>query len=222
MITLYHHPICPLSRQVRIYLKELQLEFKSIKEDYWQKNPEYLTLNRFGVVPAIVFEEKKVLSGIYSILEYFVDNLDNFFFMPEDIFQRAAVREYLSWFNEKFYREVTKIIIDEKIVRLFKRAGPPRSDLIKLAKNNLRLHLSFLENTIRDSGYIVGGQISCAEVSAASHLSVLDFFGEIDWDKLEVLKNWYSILKSRPGFKSLLQDQIPGFKPPAHYSDLDF
>ena len=39
---------------------------------------------------------------------------------------------------------------------------------------------------------------------------------------LRRLKDWYAKIKSRPAFRSLLADQVPGFRPAAHYADLDF
>ena len=36
------------------------------------------------------------------------------------------------------------------------------------------------------------------------------------------LHDWYSKIKSRPAFRSILADLVPGFTPPQHYADLDF
>ena len=35
-------------------------------------------------------------------------------------------------------------------------------------------------------------------------------------------KDWYVRIKSRPSFRPLLADRVPGVQPPEHYSDLDF
>jgi glutathione S-transferase len=37
-----------------------------------------------------------------------------------------------------------------------------------------------------------------------------------------VVKDWYAKIKSRPAFRSILADQVPGFPQPPHYADLDF
>ena len=41
-------------------------------------------------------------------------------------------------------------------------------------------------------------------------------------DEDEAAKAWYVRIKSRPAFRSLLTDSLPGLQPPAHYADLDF
>jgi glutathione S-transferase len=44
----------------------------------------------------------------------------------------------------------------------------------------------------------------------------------VPWDAHEPAKEWYARIKSRPSFRTILADHIPGVPPPAHYADLDF
>jgi glutathione S-transferase len=44
----------------------------------------------------------------------------------------------------------------------------------------------------------------------------------VPWDDHEPAKEWYARIKSRPSFRPLLSDHIPGAPPPKHYADLDF
>jgi glutathione S-transferase len=37
-----------------------------------------------------------------------------------------------------------------------------------------------------------------------------------------VAREWYQRIKSRPSFRVLLSDTIPGMAPSAHYANLDF
>ncbi|MDR0773859.1 MAG: glutathione S-transferase family protein [Rickettsia sp.] len=222
MRKLYHHPICPLSRQVRVYLKELDVQFTMVKEDYWLRDKEFLSLNQAGATPVLQEASTLIIAGIYPITEYLHEKYPNFNFIDEDIDIRCEIRRLLSWFNEKFYREVTKIIIDEKIVRSFCQLGGPRTDFLRAAKNNLSHHLSYMSNLFEKRSFIASNSLSCADIAAACHISVLDYFSEINWDKWLSIRHWYAIMKSRPSFRFLLHDQIPGFTPPTCYADLDF
>jgi glutathione S-transferase len=65
-------------------------------------------------------------------------------------------------------------------------------------------------------------QLTLADLSAASHLSVVDYLGDIGWDRYPEAKRWYQWMKSRPSFRPLLADHIPGLPPPPHYANLDF
>ena len=70
--------------------------------------------------------------------------------------------------------------------------------------------------------YLAGNKISLADFSAAAHVSVLDYLGEVSWEEYPETKAWYARMKSRPSFQSLLNDRIAGMIPPNTYSDLDF
>jgi len=215
--------MCPLSRQVRVLLKELELEFGMIKEEYWLRRSEFTKMNPASNLPVIEFSDSKlILVGIYPIIEYINDAYENFYFMPASPEEKSGVRKYLSWFNEKFYREVTKILIDEKMIRLLMRNGSPRTNFLKAAKDNLNNHMKFLSSCLENNSYLVSEKLTCADIAAAAHISVVDYFGEITWDIWPIVKHWYSIIKSRPAFRPLLLDHIPGFTPSKTYADLDF
>ena len=46
--------------------------------------------------------------------------------------------------------------------------------------------------------------------------------GEMPWHEYPAVKAWYQKIKSRPSFRALLADRVPGSSPPLAYSDLDF
>ncbi len=222
MKNLYHHPVCPLSRQIRLYLRELNINFDLIREEYWLQNTEFLKLNPAGTLPILQESSGITICGIYPITEYLNDKYPNFQFFNENSDINIEVRRMLVWFNDKFYREVTKIIIDEKFIRLMAGLGAPKTELLKKANANLSHHLNYLTQILEQKSFFASNQISSADVAASCHLSVLDYFGEINWDKYPVIKDWYSTLKSRPSFRVLLSDQLPGFAPSITYADLDF
>ena len=70
--------------------------------------------------------------------------------------------------------------------------------------------------------WLAGDQMSIADFAAAAQLSCLDYIGDVDWSRNAALKDWYAKVKSRPAFRSILADLLPGFTPPEHYADLDF
>ena len=46
--------------------------------------------------------------------------------------------------------------------------------------------------------------------------------GDVPWQQFPAVREWYASIKSRPSFRPLLADQLPGFPPASHYADLDF
>ena len=65
-------------------------------------------------------------------------------------------------------------------------------------------------------------RLTIADITASAHLSVLDFLGEVPWDKYPEVKEWYAQIKSRPSFRPILADRVLGYSPPIYYADLDF
>jgi glutathione S-transferase len=70
--------------------------------------------------------------------------------------------------------------------------------------------------------WLAGNDMTLADFAAAAQLSCLDYVSDVPWDRYEMVKDWYAKIKSRPAFRSLLADHVPGFRPAPHYADLDF
>ena len=65
-------------------------------------------------------------------------------------------------------------------------------------------------------------KIELADLTAAAHISCIDYLGDMPWEKFPEIKHWYSRIKSRPSFRSILTDKIIGIPPRGNYALLDF
>jgi glutathione S-transferase len=70
--------------------------------------------------------------------------------------------------------------------------------------------------------WLAGDQLSYADLAAAAHLSCADYLGDVAWDENEGARAWYAKMKSRPSFRALLAERVPGMAPAASYENLDF
>jgi glutathione S-transferase len=86
----------------------------------------------------------------------------------------------------------------------------------------LHIHLEYVAWLSDRRTWLAGDQFTLADIAAAAHLSVVDYLGDIPWDGHPEGKDWYARVKSRPSFRPLLADHLPGAPPPQHYADLDF
>ena len=64
--------------------------------------------------------------------------------------------------------------------------------------------------------------LTIADFAAAAHFSCLDYISDVDWDRSDLVRQWYATIKSRPAFRGVLADQVPGLHPAPHYAQLDF
>jgi glutathione S-transferase len=132
------------------------------------------------------------------------------------------VRRLVAWFDGKFAHEVTRNLLGEKFMKRLMGRGNPDARALREGYQALRQHLEHLGWLAETRTWLAGPALSLADFAAAGHLSALDFAGEVDWSVSAPAKEWYARIKSRPAFRPLLGDRVPGVMPPAHYADLDF
>ena len=226
MRTLYHLWLCPFSRKVRIALSEKKLNYDLVIEKSWERRKAFLALNPAGEVPVLleINDENSniVLADSSSICEYLEDSHPNPPLIDGAATDRAEIRRLIAWFDLKFYREVTRNLVDEKINKRFLGLGAPSSIAIRAGHSNIGTHLSYIEYLMERQNWLSGDKFSLADISAAAQLSCVDYINDVPWEEYPEAKSWYARLKSRPSVRPLLADRIPGVPPPKHYANLDF
>lgn len=230
MISLYHHPLCPHSRFVRLLLGEYGIEPELIEENVSERRRDFLILDPAGQTPVLVEHPGIVVSGPGTIAEYFDETrglaLGKHRLLPEDPLSRVEVRRLVDWFGQKFFNEVTNWLVTEKVYKRYmlreRGGGPPDMDLVRAARANIRTHMRYISYLAGSRKWLAGNSLSHADLAAAAQLSCVDFLGDVPWEENEAAKLWYSRVKSRPAFRSLLADRLPGLSPAPVYADLDF
>jgi glutathione S-transferase len=226
---LIHHRLCPHSRFVRVALAEYGIAPELVDEPVWERREEFLALNPAGTTPVLI-DEGVTVPGAAVIAEYIDEKIGlergNQRLMPAGIEARVETRRLTHWFNDKFFAEVTDYLVHEKI---FKRhlpvaegGGPPDSSAIRAARANIRYHLDYIGWLLKERNWLACERLTYADLAAAAHLSTADYLGDVPWDENENAKHWYARMKSRPAFRPLLMEGLPGMTPPASYADLDF
>lgn len=221
MVLLIHHPVSPHSRKIRILMSEKRMLFVLKEEEPWKLSPDVFKLNPAGELPIFLYDGNIVV-GNYAITEYLEEFNKEIKLLPQDIKQRAEVRRLVEWFDEKFYKEVYKNIVAEKVHKRFGIGTAPDSRILKVGLNNLNFHLEYIDWLTERHNYLAGDDFSLADITVAAHLSVVDYLGDVPWDGYKNAKLWYSKIKSRPSFKEILKDNIKGILPAKHYINLDF
>jgi len=222
MRVLYHSLLSPFSRKVRVVLAEKNLDFTMKAEKPWERRPEFLALHPAGEVPVLIEPDSTVLAGTDSIVEYLDEVYRDKILIGINAGDRAEVRRLVAWFDAKMDREVTENLVGEKMLKRMGREGQPNSQAIRAGHANLPGHLDYIGYLVERRRWLAGDHFSLADITASAHLSSLDYLGDVPWDAHEPAKEWYARIKSRPSFRAILSDHMPGAPPPKHYADLDF
>lgn len=221
MVLLIHHPVSPFSRKVRIAMAEKRMLFVLKEEEPWRLSQDVYKLNPAGELPIYIYDGN-IISGNYAISEFLEESSKDYKLLPSDVKARAEVRRLVEWFDSKFYKEVFRNIVYEKVHKRFGSGLAPDSRILKVGLNNLNFHLEYIDWLAERNNYLAGENFTLADVTAAAHLSVADYLGDVPWDSYRNAKLWYSKIKSRPSFKDILKDNIKGILPAKHYANLDF
>ena len=230
MLTLFHHPLSPQSRYVRLILSEYGIPVRLVEERFWDRREEFLLLNPAGEVPVLVAEGQPAVPGAGVIAEFVEESLppaeavDRL--MPAAAVDRVEVRRLAAWFNGKFEAEVSGPLVLERVFKRYmtreQGGGSPDTDALRAARHNIRYHLAYIGWLARSRDWLAGERMSLADLAAAAHLSAMDYLGEVPWSEDEAAKQWYARVKSRPSFRPLLAETLAGLPPAEHYGDLDF
>lgn len=213
MRRLVHLLLSPPSRFARLLIAEKRLTFDPA-------TPEDVSAH----LPIFVDQDGTECVGLWAIVDHLEGNYPDHPMSPEDGAARAESLRLVDWAMGPFCEAVTKKIVYEKASQRFTGAAAKRApdmELIRTGREALKLALAVLGETAERHGYLASRECSLGDLAVAAHLSALDYFGEVPWAEHQAAAEWYMRMKSRPSFRSLLADRVPGQPPVSHYAELD-
>jgi glutathione S-transferase len=204
----------PPCRLARLMLGEKRLPCDLVAPDDPQRH-----------LPILVDLDGTKVTGIWALLDYLEGAYPEQPLVPEDAAERAEALRLLDWCQTKFHDEVTRRVLFEKASRVHTgslSSGPPNMDNIRHGRAALLASLKIAAPLAEERGFLAGRNLSLADLALAAHLSALDYYGEVPWPDIPAITEWYTRIKSRPSFRPLLADRVPGQPPVLHYAELDF
>ena len=200
LIQLHESPTSSNCQRVKVVLEEKKLPYRTVRVDLKkgeQKKPEYLKINPYGKVPAIVDGDTVVYESCI-IAEYLDDKYPEPSLMPKDPAQRAKIR----------------ILTDYGVIHLFTAHRALRDELAKLenerdpelvhrAKMDLRNLLLRFEREIGQHSYLAGDSISLLDTNFVARFVQWQRFGVLPDPSLPQLTGWLERMRSRPSVQAI-------------------
>lgn len=226
MPSLVHYPLDPASRIIRLMCAEygVPLDLEEIKP--WLREEALLEINPAATLPILFAESEEPIVGIMATIHAVED-----FYTPETVgglipanpMSRAEMWRLVEWALVKLNDEVTRYLVEEKIAKRDIRGATPEPSVLRAAKANLSEHLLYFNYLLASRKWVAGDEMTLADFALAAHFSTLDYMGDLDWSKVPPeTRDWYSRIKSRPAFRTLLNDRVTAMPPSRGYTDLDF
>ena len=240
---LYNAPQSTCSQRVRFVLNAKALPFEEVKLNLLegdQLKPEYLKLNPNGVVPTLD-HDGEIVTDSTVITEYLDEVAPAQSFTPENAVARARMRALMHFIDEmpaaavrvptfnlaflpKFQamsRDDFVAMAESKPLRrefmmTMGQSGFPKVEM-DAALARLRRSYERMEAEIEKSGgpWLLGRDISLADVAVMPALVRMHDLGLPDWEDLRHVDTWFDKIRAEPAFGptyyhgSLLSERFP-------------
>jgi glutathione S-transferase len=214
MRRLIHLMLSPSCRLARLMVAEKRVACDPVQaEDARHSMPVFIELDGTRC------------EGVWAILDHLEGHYPEHPLAPEDGEERRQSLRWLDWAMGPFHESVTQRVVYEKAGQRYTGAPARRApdmNVIRQGREELKMALRTISEAVETNGNLAGRLPSLGDLAVAAHLSTLDYFGEVPWEGFPAAQEWYVRLKSRPSFRSILADRVPGQPPVAHYAELDF
>jgi len=240
---LYNAPQSTCSQRVRFVLNTKHLPFEEVRLNLLegdQLKSEYLKLNPNGVVPTLDHDGAIIIDSTV-ITEYLDEISPDDSFTPEDPVERAHMRTLMHYVDEmaaaavrvptfnlaflpsfqKMTREAFVAMAESKPLRrefmlTMGQTGFPKADM-DAALGRLRRTWERMDTEIERSGgpWLLGKDISLADVAVMPSLIRIDDLGMPGWRDLPRVATWFDNIRAHPAFKptfyqgSLVSERFP-------------
>lgn len=205
--------LSPPSRFVRLLIAEKRLSCDcAAPEDLAEHLPVFIDL------------DGSRHQGLWAIVDHLEGTYPERPLTPDDDAARSESLRLLDWAMGPFLESVTKRIVYERASQRYTGSAAQRApdmQIVRSGREALRASLADLGAAAERYGCLASRDCTLADLAVAAHLSAIDYFGEVPWSEFPAAAEWYMRIKSRPSFRTLLGDRVPGQPPVSHYADLD-
>ncbi|MEO8301414.1 MAG: glutathione S-transferase family protein [Rhizomicrobium sp.] len=214
MRRLIHVMLSPSCRLARLMVGEKRIACDPVlAEDIKQSMPVFVDMDGTQA------------EGVWAILDHLEHNYPDRPLAPADDAARLNCLRWVDWAMGPFHEKVTQRIVYEKAAPRYTGAGfsrAPDMNVIRAGREELKAALKAIGTAAETNGNLACRETTLGDLAVAAPLSALDYFGEVPWSDFPAASEWYVRMKSRPSFRSLLLDRVPGQPPVTHYTELDF
>jgi glutathione S-transferase len=193
MIRLYDYLPSGNGYKVRLLLTQLAVQFERVERDIVKgetRTPEFLRKFPNGRIPAIEFDDGRLLSESNAIISYFAEGTS---FMPADRFERAQVLQWLffeQYSHEPYIASVRYLVIHPDV-------SDPRRAILDMMRRRGYDALGVMEEHLKPREWFVGERYSVADIALYAYTHVANE-GGFDLAGYPAIRAWLERVKSQP------------------------
>ncbi len=183
--------------RVRMAMEEKNLSYTVIEENLASFSPELLRLHPEGKVP-VLLHDQQVIYESSIITEYLDEVFPSPPLMPQAPQGRAQVRLWTHWCNEIFKPDLDEFKYEWKTLTEGRRLE---------LKGRLLGHLNQLETTLGEKEFIVGTDLTLADIHLFPFYRQLQKIpsNDLDTSVFPKLNSWLDKILARPSFERTMR-----------------
>jgi glutathione S-transferase len=193
--------------KVRLLLTQLAIPFELIERDIIKgetRTPEFVAKFPNGRIPAVEFEDGKLLFESNAIISYFAESTQ---FLPPGRFERAQV---LQWLFFEQYSHEPYIASVRYLVHIGPEVQDPRRAMLDMMIRRGYEALDVMDQHLASRDWFVGISYSIADIGLYAYTHVADE-GGFDLGKYPAIGKWLARVRSQP--RHLAITERPGSAP---------
>ena len=193
MIRLYDYLPSGNGYKVRLLLTQLGIAFERVELNIIKgetRTREFLGKYPNGRIPAVEFDDGKLLFESNAIIMYFADGTP---FLSEDRFERAQTLQWL--FFEQYSHE--PYIASVRFLVLYPQVQDDRRPILDAMRRRGHDALGVMEGHLKSHEWFVGARYSVADIALYAYTNVAGE-GGFDLSGYPAIRAWLDRVKSQP------------------------
>ena len=207
MIILYGAPASVFVRKPRILLQEKQIPFQADPINLYEYvNNNFKQASPLNKIPALQ-DEDYFLADSSAICAYIDKKHPTPSFYPDDPKELGKALWYEEYADTVLFQAIAPCYYQTVLVPLYKQKLPDQKAIDDAITNNLPPVANYLENELINKVFLIGNQITIADVAVASMFMNMYLSGfPLDKERWPNLSQYLESLFKRKSFSSCTQD----------------
>jgi glutathione S-transferase len=200
MLKLYDYLPSGNGYKVRVLLTQLGIPYQLIKLDILKgetRTPEFLRKFPNGRIPAVEFDDGRLLFESNAIIAYFAEGTP---MMPADRFERAQAMQWL--FFEQYSHE--PYVASTRFLVMYPQVEDERRKILPLMRKRGYDALGVMETHLAGRAFFVGDRYSIADIALYAYTHVAKE-GGFDLAGYPAVRGWLERVRSRPRHIAITQ-----------------
>jgi glutathione S-transferase len=194
----YYHPASPNCRKVSTVIELLGIDVKYEFVDLFkgkQAQPEFLAVNRNGMVPVLVDGPRTVVES-NCILIYLAEKAGSELWSEDT---RLEILQWMFW-EQSHFMYATGMLFFQKLIKPMMGKDPDETR-IEESMAKFRRHAKALDQHLNERDWLVGESMTLADIAVAANLSFAKAT-ELPLEEFSNIQRWYAAIEELEAWKA--------------------